>query len=186
MSGSSYFIYQDCPWGLCDKVTAYQALWCPSEGNSNWWDHLKISYLTKLEPSLRGSSSGGGILPEPDHTYYKLTITGFFSLSLPLLSLSIPALPRHSPKHQIQGSHFWCGLGVPSLMVHYLPKAWCASKTRLNVVKQNPSSTNLLWTWCIIYDGSLFEKGLLYLFGKVRQLNFFNLGFIAFGYSSFM
>ena len=106
MSGSNYFIYQDCPWGLCDKVTAYQALWCPSEGNSNWWDHLKISYLTKLEPSLRGSSSGGGILPEPDHTYYKLTITGFFSLSLPLLSLSIPALPRHSPKHQIQGSHF--------------------------------------------------------------------------------
>ena len=121
MSGSSYFIYQDGPWGLCDKVTAYQALWCPSEGNSNWWDHLKISYLTKLEPSLRGSSSGGGILPEPDHTYYKLTITGFFSLSLPLLSLSIPALPRHSPKHQIQGSHFWCGLGVPSWMVHYLP-----------------------------------------------------------------
>ena len=83
------------------------------------------------------------------------------SLSLPLLSLSIPALPRHSPKHQIQGSHVWCGLGVPSWMVHYLSKAWCASITRLNVVKQNPSSTNLLWTWCIIYDGSLFEKGLL-------------------------
>ena len=71
-----------------------KALWCPSEGNSNRWDQLLLWYLTKLESSLRGSSSGGGILPEPDPLY----------LSLLLLSLSKSTLPKQSPKHQVQSS----------------------------------------------------------------------------------